>query len=310
MLRGVVIASAATYFSNAMTRHEATLTAKNPRQKLAIAGVEKAVHTHEDAALDAPLARARKVLEVVFEATRPLTALEIAKRCDLDPSSSHRLVQNLAACGFLIRDEESKRYLPDPRMLFPFPIYHPWELVRRDASSLVMPLRDRLQLTTGLVIFYFGSRVLLELAPGRDPLSPSYRTVLSSPLHASGSGKVFLMAQSEAQRRKILGLGPFEKFTPQTIVDHETLTADLARGAQRGFVSAVDDYMSGFRVVAAPLSVDDSVIGCVFCSGGSALFPDQKIDEVGEEVKRTTMLYSRAAPNLRILAQLLGADGT
>ncbi|AHB08278.2 hypothetical protein U875_05195 [Pandoraea pnomenusa 3kgm] len=292
-----------------MTKSKPTSTPRNPRQKLAITDVEKASHTPDDTTPDAPLARARKVLEVVFEATRPLTALEIAKRCDLDPSSSHRLVQNLAACGFLIRDEESKRYLPDPRMLFPFPIYHPWELVRRDAASLVVPLRDRLQLTTGLVIFYFGSRVLLELAPGRDPLSPSYRTVLSSPLHASGSGKVFLMAHSEAQRREILGPGPFEKFTPQTIVDHETLTADLARGAQRGFVSAVEDYMSGFRVVAAPLSVDDRVIGCIFCSGGAVLFPDQKIEEIGEEVKQVATLYSRAAPNLRILAQLLGTDG-
>lgn len=285
---------------------------KSPREKPVIAGVDnsaKGAPVAEDAALDAPLARARKVLEVVFEATRPLTALEIAKRCDLDPSSSHRLVQNLAACGFLLRDDESKRYLPDPRMLFPFPIYHPWELVRRDASAIVMPMRDRLQLTTGLVIFYFGSRVLLELAPGRDPLSPSYRTVLSSPLHASGSGKVFLMAQSQEQRRKTLGAGPFEKFTPQTIVDHEALTADLQRGAQRGYVSAVDDYMSGFRVVAAPLSVDDSVVGCLFCSGGAALFPDSKIDEIGEEVKQVATLYSRAAPNLRILAQLLGIDG-
>ena len=82
----------------------------------------------------------------------------------------------------------------------------------------------------------------------------------------------------------------------------------MVRSAQRGFVSAVDDYMSGFRVVAAPLTVDDSVIGCIFCSGGAALLPDQKIVDIGEEVKRTAMLYSRAAPNLRILAQLLGAD--
>lgn len=293
-----------------MTNIGAALTAKNPRKKLAIVGEEKLIQQGpEDIASDGPLARARKVLEVAFEATRPLTALEIAKRCDLDPSSSHRLVQNLAACGFLIRDEETKRYLPDARMLFPFPIYHPWEIVRRDASSLVVPLRDRLQLTTGLVIFYFGSRILLELAPGRDPLSPSYRTVLSSPLHASGSGKVFLMAHTESQRRRILGDEPLEKFTPGTITDLERLNLDLARGAERGFVSAVDDYMDGFSVVAAPLTVDNHIVGCIFCSGGTALFGEQRIDEVGEEVKRVTTLYSKGAPNLRTLAQLLGVDG-
>jgi DNA-binding IclR family transcriptional regulator len=292
-----------------MTRNGVALSAKKSSHKLVIPDLEKAGHATEEVTQDAPLIRVRKVLEVVFEATRPLTALEIAKRCDLDPSSSHRLVQNLAACGFLIRDDETKRYVPDARMLFPFPIYHPWEVVRRDASSIVVPLRDRLQLNTGLVIFYFGSRILIEFAPGRDPLSPTYKTALTSPMHASGSGKVMLMAQSEALRRKTMGPGPFERFTPDTIVDHESLTQDLSRAAQRGFVTAIDDYMGGFRVVAAPVSVDKTVIGCIFCSGVTAIFPDHKIEEVGEEVRRTAMLYSRGAPNLRILAQLLGVDG-
>lgn len=260
----------------------------------------------EDAAADVPLARARKVLEVLFDATRPLSALEIAKRCDLDPSSSHRLVQNLAACGYLLRDEATKRYLPHPRMLFPFPIYHPWELVRRDGAALVMPLRDRLSLTTGLVIYYLGARVLLELAPGRDPLSPSYRTVLSSPLHASGSGKIFLMKHNEEERRRILGPEPFEKFTSATIQDYRTLNLDLARGAQQGYVTAVDDYMSGFRVVAAPISVSDHIVGALFCSGGVSSLTDERIADVGEELRRSATLFSMATPNLRSLAELLG----
>jgi IclR family acetate operon transcriptional repressor len=261
-----------------------------------------------NAAVDVPLARARKVLEVLFDATRPLSALEIAKRCELDPSSSHRLVQNLAACGYLLRDEESKRYLPHPRMLFPFPIYHPWELVRRDGASLVMPLRDRLSLTTGLVIFYLGARILLELAPGRDPLSPNYRTVLSSPLHASGSGKIFLMKHTEEERREILGPEPFERFTAASLADHESLNADLAEGAKRGYVAAVDDFMSGFRVVAAPISVSDQIVGALFCSGGVSSLTDDRIPEVGEELRRAAMLFSRATPNLRLLAELLGVD--
>lgn len=260
--------------------------------------------------IDAPLARARKVLEVAFEATRPLSALEIAKRCDLDPSSSHRLVQNLAACGFLIRDEETKRYLPHPGMLFPFPIYHPWELVRRDAASIVVPLRDRFQLNAGLVIFYFGSRVLLEFAPGREPLSPTYRTVLTSPLHASGAGKVYLMVHDEDHRRQVLGDGPFERYTPRTLVDHKSLSADLAAAATRGYITAVDDYMQGFSVAAVPVMVGDYPIGALFCSGGSTALKDERLEEVGEELKRVATLYSRGSPNLRLLAQLLGANGT
>ncbi|MBN3267778.1 IclR family transcriptional regulator C-terminal domain-containing protein [Bordetella bronchiseptica] len=291
-----------------MTKLSTALPAKRGRKNSTSTVEDKKSAGLDYVSSDAPLARARKVLEVVFEATRPLTALEIARRCELDPSSAHRLVQNLSACGFLIRDDDTKRYLPDPRMLFPFPIYHPWEIVRRDATSLVVPLRDQLHLTSGFVMFYFESRILLELAPGRDPLSPSYRTVLSSPLHASGSGKIFLMAQSEAKRRRILGSEPLERFTSQTIVDFDSLNADLAASAERGYVAAVDDYIDGFRVVAAPLTVDSQIVGCIFCSGGTAAFADHRLDEVGQEVKRVATLYSKGLPNLRTLAQVVGVD--
>lgn len=294
--------------SSPSTKTAAPRTKAPPKARKAAAAPLSAAPAADDSIPDAPLVRARRVLEVVYEATRPLTSLEIARRCDLDPSSAHRLVQNLAASGFLLREEESKRYLPHPRMLFPFPIYHPWELVRRDAGSLVRPLRDRLLITTGFVVFYFGSRILLELAPGSDPLSPSYRTVLTSPLHASGSGKLLLMDQTEAERRKLMGPGPFESYTPLTITDHATLTADLESSRKLGYVTAVDDYISGFRVVAAPITVEGHMIGCLFCSGGSALLPDSRIVEVGQEVQRSAMLFSRAAPNLRLLAQLLGKD--
>lgn len=294
-----------------MTRSSSSPTAPSAPKRTKSGAPAKSVASPtaaEESISDAPLVRARRVLEVVFEASRPLSSLEIARRCDLDPSSAHRLVQNLAASGFLLREEESKRYLPHPRMLFPFPIYHPWELVRRDASSLVRPLRDRLLITTGFVVFYFGSRILLELAPGSDPLSPSYRTVLTSPLHASGSGKLLLMTHSEADRRTILGSGPFEQFTPLTLIDHASLNADLEQARKLGYATAVDDYITGFRVVAAPISVEGDVIGCLFCSGGSALLPDTRIAEVGQEVRRAATLFSRAAPNLRLLAQLLGTD--
>lgn len=257
---------------------------------------------------DTPLARARKVMDAVFGASRPLSSLEIARRCGLDPSSAHRLIQNLAANGFLLRNDETRRYLPHPKVLFPFPIYHPWELVRRDAASLIVPLRDRLLLNTGIVAFYFGTRVMVELAPGRDPLNPSYQTVLESPLHASGSGKVLLSTMTEEERRRQLGPGPLEQFTPLTIVDHAALTEDLEVSRQRGFVTALDDYISGFRVVSAPLSVDGVVMGCIFCSGASHMVSDERIPEIAQEVKRAATLFSRASTSLRQLAVLLGVD--
>jgi chemotaxis receptor (MCP) glutamine deamidase CheD len=50
------------------------------------------------------------------------------------------------------------------------------------------------------------------------------------------------------------------------------------------------------------------MIGCLFCSGGATMLPDERIHEIGNEVQRAATLFSRAAPNLRLLAQLIGAN--
>ncbi len=261
------------------------------------------------AEMDSPLARALKVLETVYEAVRPLSSLDIARRCDLDPSTAHRLIQNLASCGYLVRDEDSKRYLAHPRMLFPLPLYHPIELVRRDCSPVVLNLRDRLSLTSGFVLFYCGARVLLDLAPGRDPLNPDNNPIKSTPLHATASGKAFLLSLTPKQRAKILGKEPLESFTEKTLTSLDQLEDDLQLSRSRGYIVSFDDYMNGFRVVAAPVGVGEHVVGCFFCSGGTATLSERNVDEVGRELAHAAGLFSKATPNLRLLLDLLDLEG-
>lgn len=290
-----------------MVKRKTAASAKEPGQNRTRAARGVATRSAEPAAAvaPAPMTRAMGVLETAIAATRPMTSLELARRSGIDPSSSHRLVQNLTAAGYLVRDDTTKRYLPHPRLLFPLPLHHPWELVRRDASTVLLQLRDEVGLTAGLTMFYAGSRVLLELTQGRDPLSPDYSTVLTSPLHASGSGKVLLHSLPEPERRTLLGPEPYTGFTEQTLVTWDTLSRDLAEGASRGFFVARDDYISGFRVVAAPVTVMDAIVGCLFCSGGATALADGQIATIGESVRRAADLFSRATPTLRTLAPLL-----
>lgn len=256
-----------------------------------------------------PLGRALRILEIAIEAARPLSSAEIAQRCGLDPSTAHRLVQALTGTGHLLRDEATKRYLPSPKLIFPLPLYHSWNLIRRDAAPALAALRDQLGLTTGFVVFYLGQRVLVELAPGRDPLSPDYSTWLSSPLHASGSGKILLLAASPAERKRLLGPPPYEKFTAHTVTDHAALERELEESADRGYVLASDDYIVGFRVVAAPIRMPSgAIVGCFFCSGRSAGFTDRAAPDIGLAVKHAAELFSRTAPSLQTMAELIGGS--
>lgn len=246
------------------------------------------------------LGRGLKILGTLIQATRPLSATEVSQSCQLDVTTTQRLLRTLTASGYALRDEPTRRYLASPNVMFPVPLYHPWNLIRREATPALLALRDRLGLTTGVIAFPLRQRILLELAPGREPLAPDYRTGMSSPLHASGSGKTLLAALTPAERRSMLGPAPLKRFTPHTITDVDKLERDLAQGRERGYYLACDDYIVGFRVVAAPIvSVDRAVVGCFFAAGAAADLDGARLDEAGRIVKQSADLFSHASQSLR-----------
>ena len=252
----------------------------------------------------APLGRAFQIVNALADATRPLSSVEIAQQCGIDPSTAHRLVRSLVSEGYVLRNT-AKRYVASPKLLFPLPLFHPWNSLRRDAEPMLVGLRDQLGFTTGLVVFCVGERILLELMTGRDALSPDYHTWLASPLHASGSGRILLMAVSQSARRALLGREPFKRFTDRTVTSMAALEQELADSGKRGYVLACDDFIAGFRVVAAPVRVSGgAIVGCLFSSGRSATFTDEVIPEVGTALKKAAEIFSLASA-LHALGNLL-----
>jgi DNA-binding IclR family transcriptional regulator len=254
------------------------------------------------------LTRGLRILDALIQATRPLSASEVAQSLQLDVSTTQRLLRTLVSGGYALRDERSKRYLASPNVLFPLPLYHPWNLIRREATPAIVALRDKLGLTAGLVAYPLRQRILLELAPGRDPLTPDYRTWMSSPLHASGSGKILLASMPASERPALLGPAPLRTFTAFTITDPRELEKELAAGLARGYVFACDDYIVGLRVAAAPVvALDGTVVGCFFVAGGSASLPDERLDEMGLAVKQSADLFSHASQSFRSLNDFVKA---
>jgi DNA-binding IclR family transcriptional regulator len=117
------------------------------------------------------------------------------------------------------------------------------------------------------------------------------------------------MAKTPAERRALLGPDPFERFTEHTIVDASALDDELAASQARGYVVACDDYILGFRVVAAPIrAADGAIVGCFFSSGRASGFPDERLHDIGLAITQATDLFSRTTPSLRGIADFLGSS--
>ncbi len=251
------------------------------------------------------LARGLRLIEILAEASRPLSLADIANLSDFDTSTTHRLLQVLVNEGYALKDDGAKRYLASPKSFFPLSLYHPLNVVRRDAEHTLISLRDELGETTGIVMFCFGERILLELAHGRDPLTPYYGTWLSSPLHGSASGKVLLMSMPQSERQRLLRPGPYQAHTSKTITDPEALERELASFKETGYVVARDDAFIGLTALGAPIRNSAGVcLGCFVVSGRTQNFADARIERAGVALRNAADLFSHGTPSLKALSNL------
>jgi IclR family transcriptional regulator, acetate operon repressor len=261
-----------------------------------------------DTKVTGALARGMKILDVVRNIGHPVSASEISQICGFDTSTTHRLLQTLHEYGYIIRGESPKRYFASPKLLFPLSIFSPLNDFRREAHLAANRFLNETGQTTGFVLFCINERILVEIAPGRNSLSPAYDTWLSSPTHASASGKILLLTMTPSERRKFLGGDPLTRYTSETITDFDELERDLEVWSNKGFVVARDDYFYGLTAIGAPLWTDEGAcIGCIFLNGRSADIPESQLETLGQNMKSTADLFSLGTPSIQSVARMFGA---
>lgn len=254
------------------------------------------------------LARGLRILEVIKHFERPVSSSEISQAAHLDASTTHRLLKLLDELGYVIRDDITKRYFASPKFLFPLSLYSPLNEVRRRAARAADRFRDEHGHTTGFVLFCLNERILIEISSGTDSLSPAYDTWLDSPLHASASGKVLLLSLPSAERKRVLGDGPYKAHTPYTITDPVALAADLEEAQELGYVVAADDYFDGLTAIGAALWSDDGgCIGCMFINSRSTRIPKEETHRLGMAIRSAADLFCLETPAIYTVGKMFGS---
>ena len=235
-----------------------------------------------------------------------MSLAEIAVAAGLDNSTVHRLLQALVDTGYVVKQPWSKRYCGGPKGLSPLSLYHPLNDLRREIAPVLHSLRDEIRETTALVLFIGYERLAVDFAKSKDPFNPYYDTWIRSPIHCSASGKALLGRLSRAERRKLLGEGPYEAHTPRTIADPAELDDDLETAQVRGFVIARDSTIMGLTSIAAPIKLGGNNVGCLVVAGGSMQFDDKHTQEIGFALMEAANLVSHGMPSLKVLIQRFG----
>ncbi len=239
-----------------------------------------------------------KIIELVLGSSRPLTSQQISVALNLDTSTTNRLLNSMATDGLLGKDKQTRTFYPSTSSLFPLPLNHPINTSAEKIWTVILGLRNEWSLTSGFVYFYNGKRVLTSLAIGSDPLTSQYNTILNSPLHASGSGKLFLASIPENKWKLYLPAEPYEQFTKNTTTSLKKLKTEIKDALKTGAIICKDDYVDGFSVVSSPVIFNKKIIGCFFISGRSTHLAEKGFEKLMLSIKKQSTLFELSNPSI------------
>lgn len=266
-------------------------------------------HLMETKSDSGTLQRGLAILELLNEATRPLAAREIADAIRVNDSTVHRLLQTLRELGYVCRDG-AKRYHSSPKSFLPLTIYHPLNLLRREAFEPLRALREQFGLSASFIVFVGSERLVLDVSGVTGMLTPYYDTYLKSPIHASASGKLLLQSLSPKARDELLGAGPYRSYTPKTITDPEALSRELDETARRGYSVNLDEHFVGISAMGALILCGPGQAGgCLLLAGASDRFNEARIEEVGRALQEKAHLFSFGSPPLRAVKNMFSRFG-
>jgi DNA-binding IclR family transcriptional regulator len=215
---------------------------------------------------ESPALRALAALEEL--AIAPRTAAEIARRFDVNRSTSLRLLKELELGGYVSRDPVTLRYRVLPQRFFALTGNHDDDL---DVIAVVNPLLKSLREQSGEGTMFGvptpNFMVYMAYYASVHAVGVRERIGTVRPMHSSALGKAYLSTLDPVRLNEELEALTFQGGTENAAQNADALLDDIEAARERGFALDVEETFVGVSCVAAPIRLGGSVIGSVGISG-------------------------------------------
>lgn len=216
--------------------------------------------------MDATFLKGLSVIEALAVSEEPCGVTELSKQLGLTKSNVHRLLQTLAARGYVRNCAGSGRYELTLKI---------WELgvavvgrldVKQIAGEYMEHLAQFSGETVHLSILERGEVVYVDKVDSPQPVRAYSRVGGRAPAYCVATGKAMLAYASNNVLDEVsLKLKPY---TSQTIVSPTELKAELARIREAGYAINKGEWREGVCGVAAPIrDARANVIAAIGISG-------------------------------------------
>jgi IclR family transcriptional regulator, acetate operon repressor len=210
---------------------------------------------------------------------------ELADALALPRASVHRLLAALGERGYVEHDPAGHVYRLGPAVR---------SLASRSTESalvrLAAPALSQLRAQTGETLnlaIVTGSRIVYGATLDGLHL-PRMSAIVGQEVepHATALGKALLSVLSPEARAALLPDPPYAAYTPATITDPDTLEAELATAAKRGYATDIQERTLGAVCVATPI-VDAAgrPVGAISISGVPERLPVKVHSAIATELR-------------------------
>jgi DNA-binding IclR family transcriptional regulator len=215
----------------------------------------------------------------------PQTAAGIAQVLGVNRSTALRLMAEIEALGYVVRDPETKSYAIVPARFYPFISSHvdhlDWSMV---VDPVLSDLRDQFGEAAIMGVPANGTMVYLAFFPSVHVIMVRERLGTTRPMHCSALGKAYLSALDDRALDSELALLNYQGGTEHAARGPIELRERLEETRRRGYAIDRDETAEGVTCVAIPARIGGALIGAIGLSGPSNRIGDQRVAEIGERL--------------------------
>lgn len=195
-----------------------------------------------------------QIIECLAFSRQSLRLQDISAMVQLPAPTVLRYLNSLSEEGYVFQDKESMRYSLTWRILRISDRVKDSLGIRSLTGTLFNDLSVELELGTCLAIDKDGCGLYLDCISDPKMMETTLHYIgKSSPLHATGSGKVLLTQYSEPKLAQFIKKKGLAQLTPHTITDPEKLKNELAVIRKRGYAIDDEECELGLRCVSMPV---------------------------------------------------------
>lgn len=206
----------------------------------------------------ASVERALKIIEWLADMPEGLSFTEIVERLGVNKAIAFKLLNTLAACGYVFHNDRSANYCLTLRISNLALRKLSGARLLEQSRATLLPLADETgELVRLAVVEELGAHPrltwVLALLPRRQVLQIDPNYSLEIGLHTHAAGKAWLATLPFDEAITLVKAQKFTAMTPRSIVTVEGLRKELKRTAAQGYALSFEEHAVGVSAMGVPI---------------------------------------------------------